>query len=157
MADIVKTTKKTEQLAFNGSNMRRGDSGAYVRAAKERLFELGMYSPKVLKITNDTLGDDSVAAIKRFQTKNGLQVDGVIGPLTWAALFGIAAQSDIDAPTDGDQGANVSTALQKALDQMLALCEEQVRNRSRYVWSASGELGTLQVRDVPSRRCAGRP
>lgn len=135
MADIVKTTKKTEQLAFNGSNMRRGDSGAYVRAAKERLFELGMYSPKVLKITNDTLGDDSVAAIKRFQTKVGIQVDGVIGPATWAALF------DATQPVVNELGEETTDALQKALDQMLALCEEQVRNHSCYVWGASGELG----------------
>lgn len=135
MADIVKTTKKTEQLAFNGSNMRRGDSGAYVRAAKERLFELGMYSTKVLKITSDTLGDDSIAAIKRFQTKVGIQVDGVIGPVTWAALFGTSL------PVVNELGEEATDALQKALDQMLALCEEQVRNHSCYVWGASGELG----------------
>lgn len=129
-----------DALAFNGSNLRRGSSGKHVKAAKERLFELGMYSTNIKSITSDVLGADSVEAIKRFQIKNGLEVDGVIGAITWAALFGVPVTTptaDAPAPTDG-----ISAARQAALDQMLALCEEQVNNHSCYVWATSGELGT---------------
>lgn len=122
-------------LAFNGSNLRRGSSGAYAKAAKERLFALGMYSTKVTAITSDTLGADSVEAIKRFQLKNGLEVDGIIGPLTWAALFPDAetASTEVDAAD--------KSALSATLIKMRALCDEQVQNKSCYVWAASGELG----------------
>lgn len=122
-------------LAFNGSNLRRGSSGIYAKAAKERLFALGMYSTKIKQITNDTIYDDSVQAIKRFQLKNGLEVDGIIGPLTWAALFPDAATASTEVDT-----ANES-ALGATLVKMRALCDEQVRNKSCYVWATSGELG----------------
>lgn len=124
-------------LAFNGSNLRRGSSGAYVKAAKERLFALGMYSPKVAAITSDTLGVDSVEAIKRFQIKNGLEADGVIGPLTWAALFPDAATES----TEDGAATEVADNLAAMLAKIKALCDEQVNNESCYVWATSGILG----------------
>lgn len=58
-------------------------SGADVKAAKDRLVELGyLYAS-----THDTFGDDTLAAVKAFQTAKGLEVDGIVGPDTWAALF----------------------------------------------------------------------
>ena len=61
-------------------NLKKGMSGEDVRAVKEKLFALGFYSTKITKLTNDTLGSDSVDAIKRFQLKNGLEADGIVGP-----------------------------------------------------------------------------
>lgn len=111
-------------------NIKKGMSGADVRAVKDRLFALGFYSLKVTAITKDTLGDDSVAAIKRFQLKNGLEPDGIVGQLTWSALFAIPA-------TDESGDGNGSTIL----DEIERLCREQVDNGSIYVWASSGELG----------------
>jgi hypothetical protein len=74
-----------------------------------------------------------VDAIKRFQLKHGLKADGIVGRLTWSALF-----PDFDAPIADDQGANVSNPV---LAEIERLCIEQVDNGSIYVWAASGELG----------------
>lgn len=141
-------------LAFNGSNLRRGSSGAYVKAAKERLFALGMYSPKVMAITNDTLGVDSVEAIRRFQIKNGLEVDGIIGPVTWAALFPDA----VTAPSEDGAVIEEDDALSEMIAKIKTLCDEQVKNKSRYVWATGGELGasvTEKYIRTKEARCNG--
>ena len=111
-------------------NIKKGMSGADVRAVKDRLFALGFYSLKVTAITKDTLGSDSVDAIKRFQLKNGLKADGIVGRLTWSALFGV--------PSESTGGAEVGSTV---LDEIERLCKEQVDNGSIYVWASSGELG----------------
>ena len=97
-----------------------------------------MYSTKIKQITNDTIYDDSVAAIKRFQLANGLEVDGIIGPLTWAALFPDATSTVTEAT--GEE--KTSDALSAIIEKVKALCDEQVKNKSQYVWGAGGELGT---------------
>lgn len=116
-------------------NLKKGMSGDDVRAVKEKLFALGFYSTKITKLTNDTLGSNSVAAIKRFQLKNGLEPDGIAGKLTWAALFG--GNPDIDAPITDDSGVKVTPIIEK----MLNLCQAEVDNGSIYVWASGGELG----------------
>lgn len=102
-------------------------SGDDVRAVKEKLFALGFYSTKIKAITNSTLGSDSVDAIKRFQLKNGLVADAIIGKLTWSALFGV----EIVQPPVSD-----------IIEQMRQLCQTEVDNGSIYVWASGGELGT---------------
>lgn len=90
-------------------------SGADVRAVKDRLVELGyLYAS-----THDTFGDDTLAAVKAFQTDNGLEVDGIVGPLTWDAIFADAPDTPA-TPTDipeftrnlkkGMSGADVKAA-----------------------------------------------
>ena len=107
-------------------NLKKGMSGEDVRAAKEKLFALGFYSTKIKAITNSTLGSDSVDAIKRFQLKNGLVADAIIGKLTWSALFGV----EIVQPPVSD-----------VIEQMRQLCQTEVDNGSIYVWASGGELG----------------
>lgn len=47
------------------------------------------YSPKLM--TDGDFGTKTENAIKWYQKKNGLQVDGVVGPITWRSLFSLAA------------------------------------------------------------------
>ena len=60
--------------------LMRGDD---VRAVKDRLVELGF----LRKSSHNLMGYDSLKAVKAFQKANGLEVDGIVGPLTWEALF----------------------------------------------------------------------
>lgn len=55
--------------------------------AKQRLFSLGCYAEHVAAVKTDVFGDDTHDAVKSFQRSNGLAADGIIGPLTWVALF----------------------------------------------------------------------
>jgi N-acetylmuramoyl-L-alanine amidase len=59
-----------------------GSTGPDVRVAQQKLHDWGYYKGNVdgvfLKLTYN--------AVVGFQKKNGLRVDGVVGPQTWAAL-----------------------------------------------------------------------
>ena len=57
-------------------------SGQDVHDVQERLAELG-YSPGV---ADGIYGDATAAAVRMFQAEQGLEVDGVVGPRTRAAL-----------------------------------------------------------------------
>jgi len=67
--------------------LRFGCEGEDVLRMKLRLFELGCYPPHITQITTNRFGSDTRSAVTTFQAKNELAADGIIGPLTWAALF----------------------------------------------------------------------
>jgi len=61
--------------------LKQGDSGTAVAYLQKRLNVWGA------KLTVDSsFGALTLAAVKAFQTKEKLTVDGVVGPATWAAL-----------------------------------------------------------------------
>lgn len=74
-------------------NLRYGMEGEDVRELKERLLSLGCYAPAVTRLTNCRFGADTRAAVRAFQRANALEADGVVGPLTWAALFSSGAET----------------------------------------------------------------
>jgi hypothetical protein len=57
--------------------------GADVEQWQRRMVELGF----PLDI-DGKYGPKSKEACQRFQAQRGLQVDGIVGPITWAATFG---------------------------------------------------------------------
>lgn len=67
--------------------VKYGDSGELVAQIQARLAELGFYNAKVsggyYKVTK--------AAVKAFQTQNGLSADGIAGRDTQELLFSAAA------------------------------------------------------------------
>lgn len=80
---------------YPGYLIKKGNSGGEVLEAKNALLQLAMYTPNINAPLNNTFGSDTLAAVKKFQSLNGLAVDGIIGPLTWAAL---AAACSTDIP-----------------------------------------------------------
>lgn len=67
-------------------NLKQNMSGPDVRFVKDALFSLGFYASKIKQITNSTFGADTFVAVCKFQRAKGLEDDGIVGPLTWAAL-----------------------------------------------------------------------
>ncbi len=70
-----------------------------------QLLQSGSRSPQVAKLQNmlaregfnpgkadGMFGPKTAAAVKQFQKKNDLMVDGVVGEQTWGALHGVKAQ-----------------------------------------------------------------
>ncbi|GEM_PF-607336 len=71
-----------------------GDKGEDVKALQKALNTLGFNSGAV----DGDFGDQTEAAVKAFQLRKGLLVDGEVGPITWEALGG---DEDIpDTPQD---------------------------------------------------------
>ena len=62
--------------------LKRGSKGDEVIAIQKRLKQWGYYDGAV----DGVFGTATERAVKLFQKKNGLQVDGVIGPKTAAAI-----------------------------------------------------------------------
>ena len=60
-----------------------GDTGTKVENIQDQLVELG-YD---IGSDDGTFGTDTRNAVKKFQTDNGIQIDGIVGPQTWEALF----------------------------------------------------------------------
>lgn len=79
-------------------NLRKGSSGEDVLYAKQKLVELG-YLHAATKLT---FGSDTLSAVKRFQSDKGLEVDGIIGILTWSALFDLSVESNPEPIVIGD-------------------------------------------------------
>ena len=67
--------------------LRAGSSGEDVSKVKQRLLSLGMYAPHILELKSSTFGKDTQLAVMKFQAQQGLVADGIVGPLTYAALF----------------------------------------------------------------------
>ena len=64
-----------------------GATGADVLAVKERLLALGYYGSGITALKRDSFGADTRRAVVAFQAASGLTQDGIVGPLTYAALF----------------------------------------------------------------------
>ena len=67
--------------------LRIGVAGDDVWEMKQRLMERGCYPASLSQLRTNVFGQDTLRAVRVFQTGAGLAADGVVGPLTWAALF----------------------------------------------------------------------
>lgn len=63
-----------------------GWSGAEVKRLQQALIDKG-YSCGAYGV-DGTFGNDTEAAVRKFQTDRGLAVDGIVGPVTQTALYG---------------------------------------------------------------------
>lgn len=64
--------------------LRRGDRGEWVTLAQTQLIQKGYRCGDTG--ADGVFGTQTEKAVKRFQQDAGLKPDGIIGPLTWAAL-----------------------------------------------------------------------
>ena len=71
--------------------LQKSSSGAAVKAVQVILSRI------VLPLDVDgVFGPNTETAVKGFQADNGLQQDGIVGPLTWRALANAAALDSED-------------------------------------------------------------
>lgn len=68
-----------------GTLMRKGwENSAGVRKVQDRLNDLG-YRPKL--VVDGDFGAKTLAGVRWFQKRERIQVDGIVGPVTWGRLF----------------------------------------------------------------------
>lgn len=65
--------------------LRKGDEGESVVTLQRLLIKRGEALPKYG--ADGDFGSETLKAVKSFQKKNGLVVDGIVGPKTWNALI----------------------------------------------------------------------
>lgn len=83
MQEEYNIKQQTEQKASTASYLQKGNSGSAVKALQQSLNQMGASPP--IK-ADGVFGDKTLAALKAFQQTKGLKVDGVAGPITFAAL-----------------------------------------------------------------------
>lgn len=88
--------------------LKFGNTGNSVEGLQKRLLRLG-FNPGPL---DGDFGQKTEAAVKDFQRKHGLEIDGKVGPLTWAAI--VAAENGSEPATSTPFGAKLITV---AVDQ----------------------------------------
>lgn len=115
--------------------LRVGSAGEDVWLLKRRLMELGCYEARVSAVTHTRFGTDTRRAVLTFQRANGLDADGVVGPLTWDALFaGTQAGEAINADAVSAEGipqhigSAARTAIHAALQNASATRRKIVLN-----------------------------
>ena len=88
-------------LPFPGRTLKAGEANPELVIALQRQLNAAGCGPLA---ENGRFAEDTGAAVKRFQMRfpdvDGvpLKVDGAVGPLTWAALFGVEAAAPDPAP-----------------------------------------------------------
>ena len=86
------------------ATVRQGSHGDVVRAA-QFLLSVDGYGIGATQI-DGSFGAMTKAAVETFQRANALQTDGVVGPATWRALFGLAAIQSHPLPTLTHSGSS---------------------------------------------------
>lgn len=77
------------------AKLSKGDQGDAVKSLQQRLKDLGYYTGSV----DGDFGGGTQEAIRLFQSQNGLDVDGVCGSATMAAIFASDAPAVQVTPT----------------------------------------------------------
>lgn len=144
----------TPITAANVIVMQNGTRGLAVKRLQERLMELGYYT-----CSADAVYDsDDIAAVREFQRKNGLKIDGIAGLETQTLLYSTAAlpATNVALPTAtrapvvptltpapiletlriGSQGANVSSL------------QERLKVLGYYTGNVDGLFGTGTAKAV---------
>ena len=80
-----------------GFRLKYGDRSNLVKMVQEELKKLGYYTGNL----DSTFGYSTSLAVRAFQRANNLQVDGIVGPITWQRLMagGIPVPTAKPTPT----------------------------------------------------------
>ena len=141
---VSKSLSKDKEELSKLPILRKGDKNASVKEAQRLLKNAGYYQGDI----DGEYAGDIVDAVKAFQTANGLDVDGKVGPKTWAKLLNIdydkvnpETSTPTPVPVDdgvlryGDEGDDV-----KALQQKL--------NTLGYKLKVDGKFGDKTITSV---------
>ena len=96
--DVVLMSWNSEVEALS----KYGSRGTEVRTIQEKLKRWGYYSGSV----DGIYGSQTVSAVKKFQKKNGLTVDGIAGTQTHKAM-GITSSSSSSSSSNNSSNVNL--------------------------------------------------
>ena len=83
--------------------LENGSSGDQVTALQKRLKETGYYNGNV----DGKFGDSTEAAVRAFQMRNNLTVDGKAGPATQRVLYGSKSNITYPSMRQGEESSSV--------------------------------------------------
>ena len=111
-APTTTATNTPKATATPFTSYKHGDEGSEVKRMQQRLKELGYLSGKA----DGVFGDATEAAVRYFQQRNNLTVDGKAGTKTLEKLYSSSAKAAVATPTPTAKPTNTPkvTATPKA-------------------------------------------
>ena len=98
---------------YPGTSLRRGSTGASVEQIQFWLSEIAKFDDSIPAPAVDGIfGAGTEAAVRAFQAKYGLTVDGIVGRDTWEAIFSQYSSIEDDI-TSGGAGTYPGTPLRR--------------------------------------------
>lgn len=95
-ASSSSSSSSTQQEVKIPATCRYGSKGETVKYMQQCLLDLGYSLPK--KGADGSFGPETQRAVKAFQSDHPpLEVDGICGPKTWAAILGLLAERESSA------------------------------------------------------------
>jgi peptidoglycan hydrolase-like protein with peptidoglycan-binding domain len=118
--------------------LRRGDEGVWVSELQQELTRHGFPVP-----ADGEFGPVTDTAVRAFQDANGLTVDGVVGPRTWAALVAPATTSPSTPATTTGPGPTVGTTPPSTAELLVGewVWLDQQRELSRHLYLHPSRIG----------------
>ncbi len=96
--------------------IRYGSNGKAVEELQSKLlqlgYDLGKFGPDKNGIDGD-FGSTTEKAVRAFQAANKLEVDGIVGPKTWAKLDELSAASTANQPVKDLEGSYIIYTVKK--------------------------------------------
>lgn len=87
---------------FGGTLLREGSTGEDVRYVQQVINFIYQLTPSVGELEVDgVFGKRTLASVKEFQRLQGLETDGIVGPITWVALNEQALETEKRLPSKG--------------------------------------------------------
>lgn len=106
----AKTFEMLHSPEAKANILSAGESSDMVRKYQEKLYELAYLTTQ----PDGKYGNDTVAAVKMFQDKNGLIVDGYLGPATRELIE--SGKANANVLTIGDSGDTVRSVQKKLVE-----------------------------------------
>lgn len=100
----VDTNSEEYAIAIETATLKKGSSGDLVKQVQQKLKNWGYLTGKV----DGIFGNATKTAVQKFQRKNGLTADGIVGKKTFDAL-GIKASSNNNSSSSSNKTPTTST------------------------------------------------
>ncbi len=138
-------TSSSTSTADTDTTLRSGSRGQAVKDLQKRLKTLGYYSGSI----DGVYGTGTIKAVRAFQERNRLTVDGVAGPSTLKQLYSSSAKSARDdADDDDDQDVDDGVLRKGSRGQAVRTLQKKLKDLGYYTGSVDGAYGDATIAAV---------
>lgn len=111
LAELISQGQNYYNVRFSYTGpLREGDRGGSVRVLQYMLAILAEFDNSLTPVRVDgDFGPTTARAVRQFQSNNGLTVDGVVGEVTWEAIYRAFAAAERDLRRDNVRFGNDAT------------------------------------------------